>query len=464
MWKRRRSFAPKTRRGARSDWLVLLGFILLLSSLAPVLGQPPPSPEQVPDEAVQQEIDEALDEISEEIEESLRLSEEAVEEISSERERVREIRERVRRRLREAPSRSDSKVAFGSSIHIESDEVGQDLVAIGGSIRVDGDIYGDAIAVGGSIRVDGSVTGDVVAVGGGVKLGAEAEVLGEVTSVGGRVDLAEGARVHGSVNEVSIGKSIFPLNFGDEDLGIGVDDGEHHWSMSPFGFSRWVGLGWSLSGLVLLILLTSLVQLIGAGTVERVRLKAVASPWASGLVGLAIQVLFVPTLVVVCLILTISIVGIPLLFLLPFVVLAFLIAFLVGYTGSAMAVGRWAEARFNWGSSGSFLVLLSGVLLIRVLSFVGKIFESLSGFLWIFALMFGIVGFLVRYAAWTVGLGAVFLSSLRGGNALSVPQIEAPEPLLPPLPEEPAPDSGIGDAELNSERDEAARKNDEEGA
>ncbi len=46
-------------------------------------------------------------------------------------------------------------------------------------------------------------------------------------------------------------------------------------------------------------------------------------------------------------ILAISIIGIPLLLLLPFVVLAFLLALVVGFTAVAQAVGDWIGGRFG---------------------------------------------------------------------------------------------------------------------
>ena len=99
--------------------------------------------------------------------------------------------------------------------------------------------------------------------------------------------------------------------------------------------------------MVVLLLLTLLVRLVAGGTVERVRAKAVEAPWMCALVGLAVELFFVPVLIVVAVILAISIIGIPLLLLIPFVVLAFLLALVVGYTGVAQAVGDWVGRRFG---------------------------------------------------------------------------------------------------------------------
>lgn len=445
----RRRWLPAHRRAG----LALLA-LLLLVALAPVVVRaqptPPPPPEveappepprdAMPDEALEQ-LDRALDEVEEQIEESTEDAEATREEIRERRERVREIREQVHRRLRERSERSDNKVSFGSSIQVPEGEVARDVVAIGGSVDVQGDVEGDVVAVGGPVSIDGKVTGDVVSVGGHVHLGDDAEILGEVTSVGGQVNRAEGAEVVGRINEVALGPN-FSWDLDGEDLDWW--DWKEHRHFSPFGFG-WFGFGLSLIGLVVLLLLTLLVRLVAGGTVERVRAKAVETPWMCGLVGLAIELFFVPVLIVVAVILAISIIGIPLLLLIPFVVLAFLLALVVGYTGVAQALGESIGRRFGRPVGSPYLALICGVLVIQFIHVIAEFFDSFKGFLFFFAVMFGIAGFLVRYAAWTVGIGAVFLTAVRrSGPAAMVGAPPSPPPTgYPPssayLPPEPAP-------------------------
>ncbi|HSK09976.1 MAG TPA: polymer-forming cytoskeletal protein, partial [Vicinamibacterales bacterium] len=60
-------------------------------------------------------------------------------------------------------------------------------VRVGGDVRVEEDeeVDGPVVAIFGSVHVNGRVRDAVVAVGGGVSLGPRAEVRGDVTSVGG---------------------------------------------------------------------------------------------------------------------------------------------------------------------------------------------------------------------------------------------------------------------------------------
>ncbi|HEX2463801.1 MAG TPA: polymer-forming cytoskeletal protein [Thermoanaerobaculia bacterium] len=422
---------------------------------APEVEAPPAEPlsEEVRDEVLER-LDRTLDEVEERIEEDADDADDVREEVLRERrERVREIREQVHRRLRERSERSDNKVAFGSSITVPEGEVARDVVAIGGHVDVEGDVEGDVVAVGGPVSINGKVTGDVVAVGAGVELGDDAEVLGEVTSVGGRVNRAEGAEVVGRINEVALGPS-FSWDVGDTD--INWWDWDDHRHFSPFG-SGWFGFGLSLIGIVVLLLLALLVRLVAGGTVERVRAKAVEAPWMCALVGLAIELFFVPVLIVVAVILAISIIGIPLLLLIPFVVLAFLLALVVGYTGVAQAVGDSIGRRFGRPATSPYLSVFFGVVLIQFIHIIAEFFDSFSGFLFFFALMFGIVGFLVRFAAWTVGIGAVFLIAVRRSGQVAMVVPPPPPADYPPSgaylpPEPPPPPSGwssrpIGDTD-----------------
>jgi len=165
-------------------------------------------------------------------------------------------------------------------------------------------------------------------------------------------------------------------------------------------------------------------------------------------------------LVLITLILVISIIGIPLVLLVPFFVLALVLVAFLGYSGVALGVGEFLQKRFSWKMENPYLVLLLGILTIQVLSVVGDLLDFGWGPLWYFAVMFGILGALIKYFAWTVGLGAAVLSRFgsaegwggRGRAAYSPPIPSAPGPpgVQEPLsPEEPSVlrDLGFADEE-----------------
>ena len=94
------------------------------------------------------------------------------------------------------------QVHFGRSITVGEDESAGSLVCIGCSIRVEGTCQ-DIVAIGGSVVIDGTVKGDVVAIGGGVLLGDSTSVSGDVVTIAGRVSRHPTAVVKGEINEES---------------------------------------------------------------------------------------------------------------------------------------------------------------------------------------------------------------------------------------------------------------------
>ena len=80
-------------------------------------------------------------------------------------------------------------------------------VRIFGNVTIDEEeeIAGEVVAVIGSVRVNGEVHQEVVAVLGSVDLGPKAYVRGDVVSIGGRVRRAPGSQIGGSITEISLG-------------------------------------------------------------------------------------------------------------------------------------------------------------------------------------------------------------------------------------------------------------------
>ena len=242
-----------------------------------------------------------------------------------------------------------------------------DVVRFGGNVTVASDerVSGDVVVIGGSLTVDGEVTGDVVVVGGPARFGPEALVAGEVTVVGGPFDRAGTAEILGGINQV-----------GFQDLDFGTWGG---W-FGPRGFQGWALAG-TLLRLIFLAVVGCLVVFVAQGTVERVALRSVAEPLKAGLVGLLVQILFVPLFLLTILLLVISIIGIPLLALMPFVLIAMFLAMIVGFTGVVQGLGRWLGSAVGRQDQPVYLSVWIGVALIlmptmaaEALSLTGGVF------------------------------------------------------------------------------------------
>jgi hypothetical protein len=279
-------------------------------------------------------------------------------------------------------------------------------------------VTGNVVAIGGSARIDGEVRGEVVAVGGDVELGPRALVTQDITVVGGMLERAEGARAQGDLHEVGIG-----------DIDFGNWRGPWRRGSMP-GFGRTLGLMSTLGRVAVLCVLGALVMLLGREYVERTSLHAAADPLKAGAIGFLAQLLFLPVLIVTIVILVITIVGIPLLLLIPFALLALAVVALLGFTSIAYRVGQFVSERFGWSVSGPYastvvgiLVIVSPLLLARLLSLVGWPIGPMA-----FGL--SLIAFIVEYVVWTIGFGAVALARLDRRSPPSAPVAEPP-PVLP---------------------------------
>ena len=252
---------------------------------------------------------------------------------------------------------------------------------------------------------------------------------------------SEHATVEGEVVEVAFSPSF------------GVDwwPGRHGWNWGGrdwFHFSPMAhvwGLAWNFFGFVLLVLLAFLAVLLATGPIERIGWKIKTEPWKAGLVGLLFQVLFVPLLCLVVIILAVSIVGIPLLLLVPFGVLALVVGAFLGFVAMAHRLGRWTEERFGWNFTSPYMAVLAGLAILYVWSLFGNLL-NFGGPIRIVAFMFLGFGALVKYLGWTVGLGAALMTRVgtaddwRGGThgvADTPPLPPAQSPEVPEIHENP---------------------------
>ena len=275
-----------------------------------------------------------------------------------------------------------------------------DRVRIGGSVTVEeGElISGDAVAIGGSADVAGEVEGNVVAIGGSIMLGPRSRVLGDVVVIGGSLQRAPGAHVSGRVKE----------------LGWGMMAADRY--MPPAWFGNWwqrglgstFALASTLTRLAVLCLFAMLVVLFGDGYLERVAARARVEPFKAGAIGFLAQLLFVPLLVITIIVLVVTIIGIPLLVFIPFLVIGFGLVALVGFAAVARDLGRWVVGRFGWAELGPFgttllgiVTILSPLLAARLIALIGIPFPITTSLV--------LLGVCVEYLAWTVGFGAVAL-------------------------------------------------------
>ncbi len=365
---------------------------------------------------------------------------------------------------------------FSGSAHVDSDEEADIVVVIGGPATIDGSVRRDVTSMGGDVKVNGHVGRNVLSVGGDVHLGPKAEVDGDVTSVGGTVEREPGAKIHGRINQAA---------------GPGIQIGGNHdfdfWPwLSPFAGA--MRLMWSILTLALLGLLVAVTVAVGRDPVARIEAKLTHEFWQAGLAGFLAQLLFIPLFVLGTVILVVSIIGIPLLILYPFLALALIIGGLIGFSGFALRIGRLIEHRFDRHFGSAVATALVGLFAIEVCRIMGRLLGLGSGPLDLFGWFFSITGMLLTYVAWTFGFGAVILTRFgmgprrpRGAGSEISPYESypmapmAPVPPIPPI--DPIPGSPIlppsvdaanatnaGDAEGAEDAEDETSKPDETGA
>jgi hypothetical protein len=277
-----------------------------------------------------------------------------------------------------------------------------DLVRFGGGVTVGRDevVDGDVVAIGGSADIDGEVAREVTVVGGSLNLGPEAIVRGDVTVVGGSLNRASGARIDGKLSEVAMGGTQFPT----------IPRGRRIFPFRTF-LPRVGGFLGTLLRMMLLILFALIVVVLGGRFVETIADRAAAEPLRSGLAGLLAEVLFVPLLILTIVVLAVSIVGIPFLFLVPFAMVLAFILMLVGFTGISSLVGRFLSNRFGI-TRGPYISVAVGVLAVVGITMVAKLIALVGGLVFgvLIASSLAAIGYLAEYIAWTIGIGAVILT------------------------------------------------------
>ena len=295
--------------------------------------------------------------------------------------------------------RTGARLALGKSIVIAEDE----------------DVTEAVLALGGSVRVDGRVRDELVVIGGSLELTPTAEVRGDITVIGGQVTIAPGARHTGELHH-------------------GMARGFPGWAWPSVGWS-WIGLGgaarwFSLAGtltrVVLLGLAVALLTWAARGRVTRIGAVATATPVRAGLIGLATQVLFIPALVVLAIVMAVTIVGLPFVaVVIPLAVVAMCAAMLLGFTSLAHTLGQAIGRRAGWATDTAVWAGVLGMAVIVLPTILSRLVGLAPDSARVITMVLLGVGTAVEYVAWTIGLGAAVMTGL--GKWAVVP---------PPLPPE----------------------------
>jgi uncharacterized RDD family membrane protein YckC len=277
---------------------------------------------------------------------------------------------------------SSDHVQFGGRVEIKAGEQRGDLVVFGGSVEIESKAScWDLVVIGGLATVHGTVNGDLVTIG-TATLGSNAVVRGDTVVIGGPLYLDPSA----STRERVV-------------LGAGAGIPGQFWMRWPV---EWFSKGllwsrplphqyawcWAVAGVFLLLYV--LAALLFPRPVEACVEALRARPASSFFAGLLAFGLFLPVL----LLLLASVVGIPLV---PLLVFGMIAAFFFGKVAIYRYAGQQVGAQMGLSAlQKPLLALLCGALLFYALYTIP------------------ILGFLAWGAAATLGVGAVVLALVEG--------------------------------------------------
>jgi len=266
---------------------------------------------------------------------------------------------------------------------IEVDDMGDAIVRVFADAHVPADkrVLGDVVAVFGSVEVEGQVDGDVVAVMGSVTLGPGAVVEGDAVSIGGVLDQDEGAEVRGET--VSVG--FIPVSWGRPGISFTLSAVVAGWLAALF-------TGWLFAMLFPTRLL---------------RVATTASRRTAG--SLILGLLSMPLLLAAVCLLFVTVVGIPLAVLLP---PAYMLLVFGGQLAATYVLGCRLTGRRLGGGGGMMIPIVAGTVLVASFWVVGALLFILPGVARPLALFLVLLGGLLVFGLTSIGTGAFLLSRL----------------------------------------------------
>jgi hypothetical protein len=284
----------------------------------------------------------------------------------------------------------------GGTIVVNSDGDGLVRVFADAEVPAGEHVDGDVVAVFGSVDIEGSVNGDVVAVFGSVRLKPGAVVQGDVVAIGGALDHAEGATVGGQT--VSLG--LLPTLGGLPTLPVLLLSILMFWGLTLF-------IAW-------------LMTLLFPERLERIAVTATRQSAGSFFLG----VVSMPLFVLVIALLFITVIGIPIAFILP---LVYFMMVWVGQVAASYVLGSKLSGR-RIGEGGAMVPILTATGFVAMFFVVGAALSGPQGLSRTLALFFSLLGVLLIAGLSTIGTGALLLS--RFGSR---PNDVRPQGAIPPV-------------------------------
>jgi hypothetical protein len=309
-------------------------------------------------------------------------------------------------------SAAGQRQVFTGNRTIEAGEVVEDIVVVGGELRVRGEVRGNVVVVGGDLVLEpsGSIAGNATVTGGRV-VNEGGRVGGDIRAINGEaVGLTEEIQraVAGTATATAGRERSTPAGGAQASRRGRLRSGFEPIRRGVAGVISTVALGLVLAGI------GATLVFYGRPYLETVSDTARGATLRSGATGLAATFLIIPAFVVLVVALAVSIVGIPfLLVAVPLYPLAIFVALVFGLLAVSHAIGeRTAEQGrevMDMRYRNSYAYLFTGLAMLLMPHLAAHLI-SMTGFLRFIGTVLHVITWMAIWAAATVGFGAVILS------------------------------------------------------
>lgn len=275
------------------------------------------------------------------------------------------------------PVERKSIIRLGGDLVIEENEIVQEEVVVcGGDLTLYGIVHGDVVVVGGDAKIEGEIQGDLAILGGNAEIDFPAKIDGDFLCLGGEAKIEEGTILGDT--RIMNWKGLFSKT-PSKRLPSSVMVLSH---LALIGF---------------LMLVAGFITLVFPNQTQRVADHLRKNYGKSIVVGITSLLLFP----FVFLLLLITIIGIPIALFLPLIIGAGL---LMGVTAMSLVLGGFIKERFGLRWKSPLLFVLSGMLLLEGILFIGKMASHVFP---LFSFWFGLTNVFLVLCTWIAGFGTV---------------------------------------------------------
>lgn len=265
---------------------------------------------------------------------------------------------------------------IGNDIHIKEGEVVNTIFSIGGKVIIDGEVRGRVIVMGKLISVGGKVDKDIVSIGNNIVLKEGSIVGGDVISIGGRVFRWAGAEVKGKIKEIN--RFGFNRKSNQDFENLPFDSPRFFYWRNFYPLQIYFEGNFKLFKLITLLIVVGLAVALFSKQIRNIATFVSKEPGESLLFGILGIILIIPLTII----LGLSIIGIPLTFLLIILVI---VASLLGVVSIYFLIGQRFLTTFNFKNPTSLWGVFIGLIILELI----RTIPHLGGIIMLTVYLFG---------------------------------------------------------------------------